>query len=64
ATVGVDHPTAGQIELVASPIRMEGMRPAAPPPLLGQHTAEVLAELGCSPERLEELVAQGVAAVP
>jgi len=63
ATVGVDHPAAGRIELVASPIRMDGMRPAGPPPLLGQHTAEVLAELGCSPERVEELVARGVAAL-
>jgi len=62
ATVGVDHPAAGRIELVASPIHMDGMRPAGPPPLLGQHTAEVLAELGCSPDRVDELVARGVAA--
>jgi len=64
ATVGVDHPAAGRIELVASPIHMDGIRPASPPPLLGQHTAEVLAELGCSPDRVEELVARGVAARP
>jgi crotonobetainyl-CoA:carnitine CoA-transferase CaiB-like acyl-CoA transferase len=63
ATVGVDHPAAGRIELVASPIRMEGMRPAAAPPLLGQHTAEVLAELGCSSDEVRELVARGAAAV-
>jgi len=64
ATVGVDHPAAGHIELVASPIHMAGLRPASPPPLLGEHTADVLAELGCSPERVQELVARGVAALP
>jgi crotonobetainyl-CoA:carnitine CoA-transferase CaiB-like acyl-CoA transferase len=64
ATVAVDHPAAGQIELVASPIRMDGMRPAGPPPLLGEHTAEVLAELGCSPDAVRDLVSRGVAGVP
>ncbi len=64
ATVAVDHPAAGQIELVASPIRIDGMRPAGPPPMLGEHTVEVLAEMGCAPERIQELVARGVAGVP
>ncbi|HLM50853.1 MAG TPA: CoA transferase, partial [Solirubrobacteraceae bacterium] len=46
ATVEVAHPTAGRIPLVRSPIRGAGVAPSpAPPPLLGQHTAEVLAEL-------------------
>ncbi len=43
----VQHPTIGPLQLVASPIRMSGtpVRPASPPPLLGQHTDEVLAQL-------------------
>jgi crotonobetainyl-CoA:carnitine CoA-transferase CaiB-like acyl-CoA transferase len=61
-TVAVRHPTAGDIRLVRSPIRMGGMREAEPPPLLGQHTAEVLAELGVTDEELAELVARGAAA--
>ncbi len=47
ATVAVTHPTAGELELVRAPLdlREAGLRPPAPPPLLGEHTAEVLEEL-------------------
>ena len=61
ATTTVQHPTAGGLELTRSPIRMEGadIRPAEAPPLLGQHTAEVLAELGVQQAELEELAGRG-----
>lgn len=47
--VEVPHPTAGKVKLVRSPMRMSGA-PAddastLPPPLLGQHTDEVLRDL-------------------
>jgi crotonobetainyl-CoA:carnitine CoA-transferase CaiB-like acyl-CoA transferase len=61
ATVTVDHPTAGSLDLVGSPIWGATRADPAPPPLLGQHTAEVLAELGRSPAEIEELAARGVA---
>lgn len=40
------HPTAGEVPLVANPIRLSGSPVSyqRPPPLLGQHTDEVLAE--------------------
>ncbi len=40
----------------------DGERPAyrSPPPALGEHTAEVLAEVGYSPEEVEGLAAAGV----
>ena len=60
AMVTVEHPTAGPLDLVASPIWGATRTDAAPPPLLGEHTAEVLAELGQSPEEIEELAARGV----
>ena len=60
ATHTVDHPTAGALELVASPIWGATRRDSTPPPLLGQHTAEVLGELGRSNEEVEELAARGV----
>jgi crotonobetainyl-CoA:carnitine CoA-transferase CaiB-like acyl-CoA transferase len=62
ATVTVEHPTAGPLELVASPIWGATRTDVAPPPLLGEHTAEVLTELGQSPEAIEALAARGVIA--
>jgi crotonobetainyl-CoA:carnitine CoA-transferase CaiB-like acyl-CoA transferase len=63
ATAEVEHPTAGTLPLVATPLRPgAGTRPAGPPPLLGQHTREVLAELGCSAEELDALERAGVVA--
>ena len=53
-TLTVDHPTIGTLPLVASPL---GPRAETrPPPLLGQHTREVLAELGYDDEQLEALL--------
>jgi crotonobetainyl-CoA:carnitine CoA-transferase CaiB-like acyl-CoA transferase len=39
----VEHPTAGLLELPGAPVgwSVSGRRPAAPPPLLGQHNDEV-----------------------
>jgi crotonobetainyl-CoA:carnitine CoA-transferase CaiB-like acyl-CoA transferase len=64
ATVTVEHPTAGPLDLVASPIWGATRRDPAPPPLLGEHTAEVLDELGRSPAEIAGLVERGVAGVP
>jgi crotonobetainyl-CoA:carnitine CoA-transferase CaiB-like acyl-CoA transferase len=62
ATASVSHPTAGRLELVAAPFSLlrTGVHPPSPPPLLGEHTAEVLAELGVGDERLAELEERGV----
>jgi crotonobetainyl-CoA:carnitine CoA-transferase CaiB-like acyl-CoA transferase len=45
--IDLPHPTAGTVPLVGMPIRMSGSPPAyrRPPPLLGEHTDEVLREL-------------------
>lgn len=52
----VDHP-AGAVRVVGSPMRLDGTRPTVrrAPPLLGQHTAEVLSALGLSDEQVEEV---------
>jgi crotonobetainyl-CoA:carnitine CoA-transferase CaiB-like acyl-CoA transferase len=45
--VTMEHPVAGKLDLVASPLRLEKTPPEyrLPPPLLGQHTDEILAEM-------------------
>jgi crotonobetainyl-CoA:carnitine CoA-transferase CaiB-like acyl-CoA transferase len=61
--VEVDHPLAGPTPLVASPIRLSAtpVRHRVPPPLLGQHTREVLSGLlGLGDAELDRLRDQGV----
>jgi crotonobetainyl-CoA:carnitine CoA-transferase CaiB-like acyl-CoA transferase len=50
------HP-AGEVTVVGSPYRFDGVRPRVhdAPPLLGQHTAEVLRGLGLTDDQVEEV---------
>ncbi len=61
-TVKFKHPHTDALELVASPIKMSAtpVQALRPPPLLGQHTDEVLGTLGYSSEDLQSLHRQGV----
>ena len=53
-TLTVEHPTIGALRLVASPL---GPRAGPqPPPLHGEHTREVLGELGYDDEQIEALL--------
>jgi len=59
----VDHPTAGRVRLVGIPVKFSDSPGAVAqaPPLLGQHTAEVLgALLGLSSADVDELKREGV----
>ena len=58
ATTPHPHAEAGSVDLIASPLAQMSESPATirrPPPLLGEHTAEVLGELGYDAERLAQL---------
>jgi crotonobetainyl-CoA:carnitine CoA-transferase CaiB-like acyl-CoA transferase len=57
------HPDAGNVPMVASPIRLSEtpVEYRQPPPLLGQHTIEVLTQLlALGPKEIDRLSANGV----
>ncbi|WP_421867869.1 CaiB/BaiF CoA transferase family protein [Motiliproteus sp.] len=55
---GIDR----DVEIVRTGFQINGERPAVtnPPPQLGQHSAEILAELGLSADEVKQLQQQGV----
>jgi crotonobetainyl-CoA:carnitine CoA-transferase CaiB-like acyl-CoA transferase len=60
--VDLPHPLSGSVPMVASPIKMSAtpVRYDRAPPVLGQHTSEVLREYGVSEGELRELAARGI----
>jgi len=56
------HSKLGAVKLIGSPMRMTETPPrmVRAGPLLGEHSAEVLAEAGYSPEEVRRLVEAGV----
>jgi crotonobetainyl-CoA:carnitine CoA-transferase CaiB-like acyl-CoA transferase len=64
--VETEHPTAGPVKSIGLPIKFSetpgGVRRAAP--LFGQHTGEVLQELGYSDSEIEELAKLGAVQSP
>jgi len=56
----VEHPTAGSVRMLACPIKMSNSATTLrlPPPLLGEHTAEILAEI--SADRAEGAARRGL----
>jgi crotonobetainyl-CoA:carnitine CoA-transferase CaiB-like acyl-CoA transferase len=60
----VHHPALGPVRVVASPVKLSAT-PATvrtPPPRVGEHTREILAEAGYSPRECDALFAAGVVA--
>lgn len=55
--VDLDHPIVGPIKMANSPVKMSDADTGAnlAPPALGQHTREALAEVGYSPDQIEQL---------
>jgi crotonobetainyl-CoA:carnitine CoA-transferase CaiB-like acyl-CoA transferase len=52
----LDHPVEGRLLLVGSPFRLRGASPSpTPPPVLSQHTAEVLGDLGYDDEAMDTM---------
>jgi crotonobetainyl-CoA:carnitine CoA-transferase CaiB-like acyl-CoA transferase len=61
-----EHPTEGRLRTMAYPSTWSETQPRGtrPVPRPGEHSVEVLRELGYGSERIEALVAAGVTAVP
>ena len=54
----VEHPDAGGVKLLSHPVRYDGKAPAVnrPPPRVGEHSREVLAEIGYGEAEIDALV--------
>ncbi len=59
--IEIDHPNEGTVPNIGFAVKMLGtpQQVRRPPPLLGQHTAEVLAEYGIAADQRRELAAAG-----
>ena len=59
--VALNHPVAGAIRALGVPVKLQDTPGAVrtPPPTLGQHTGQVLAEIGITPGEIERLKREG-----
>jgi crotonobetainyl-CoA:carnitine CoA-transferase CaiB-like acyl-CoA transferase len=64
--VSFEHPSAGEVRVLSHPVRYDGAAPPVRrvPPALGEHTAEVLTDLGYGDADVERLSAAGVVRTP
>jgi formyl-CoA transferase len=61
--IDCEHPSRGVVKISGTPIKLSDAGEAGPlqrPPLLGEHTDEVLSEAGLGRAELERLRADGV----
>lgn len=59
----IEHPVLGALKQVVTPIKLEALQDGCvrrPPPMLGEHTFEVLAEFGVTESELQMLSEDGV----
>ena len=57
------HPHLGLLRSVAQPVTFNGAKEViqAPPPMLGEHTREILALAGCDTQTIERYIGAGIA---
>jgi formyl-CoA transferase len=61
AVMEIDHPIEGKVKSIGFPVKLSEtkQRVRLPPPLLGEHTEEILAELGVDETTRAALIAEG-----
>jgi formyl-CoA transferase len=61
-----EHPKVGEITTIAYPVTFDGQKTQArmPPPMLGQHTQEILQEIGFTRGDCLDLASRGIVAGP
>ncbi len=65
AIMTFEHPRAGRVRVLSHPVRYDGESPPLRilPPELGEHTEEILSELGYEEEAIDKLKAEGAVRV-
>jgi formyl-CoA transferase len=60
STIEIEHPVEGRFKALGFPVKMSGPGPEVrmPPPLLGEHTADIVGTLGLGP-KYRELITAG-----
>jgi len=60
----MNHPTAGPIKQMSTPLKLANRStPHLPPPRLGEHTADILKQIGLSAEEIQSLAEAGTIGV-
>lgn len=59
--VEFEHPVAGHVRTTGSPLRLDGeqTRSDSPPPTLGQHTRDILHEMGVDDDTIDAMIHEG-----